>query len=311
MQFQTVQNDLEHANKALERAIELDPQFAEARRVHALNYVILILDGYSNDTSLLYRAEEELRAVTAIDADLPGLSSTYSAVYLAQGRRELVPWADLERDLERNPSQLNNRLWKGIGLLLADDIAGGKREFRTSLDERPLFGAARMFYADTLRNEGDVAGAIRELNTVLEQAPNSIPAISLLTTAYLDSGDVKRARTLLEENSEAFSGNYVWREKWRCSSRLRVSTEAARQAMDQDTLKHAAAAFPSTIDVAEFYALLGDTNRSLEWLDRAVRNGDERTNWFRRSPRLVSIREDPRFQRLIDTVEARRKTAQP
>ncbi len=162
MQFQTVQNDLERGRVALERAIQLDPQFAEARRFHALTSVFLILNGYSNDTSLLYRAEEELRAATAIDPTLTGLPSSYAAVYITQGRRELVPWAALERELQSDPRHPTNRLWKGIGLWLSGDIAGAKREFRTTLDFLPLFGAARMFYAETLRNEGDVGGAIRE-----------------------------------------------------------------------------------------------------------------------------------------------------
>jgi hypothetical protein len=44
-----------------------------------------------------------------------------------------------------------------------------------------------------------------------------------------------------------------------------------------------------------------------EWLDAAVRRGDERVEWFRRNPRLASIRDDPRFQRIIDSILARRK----
>jgi hypothetical protein len=30
-----------------------------------------------------------------------------------------------------------------------------------------------------------------------------------------------------------------------------------------------------------------------------MRNGDERTEWFRKSPRLASIRDDPRFAQII------------
>jgi tetratricopeptide (TPR) repeat protein len=311
MQFQTVQNDLERGRVALERAIQLDPQFAEARRFHALTSVFMILNGYSNDTSLLYRAEDELRATTAIDPTLTGLPSSYAAVYITQGRRELVPWAELERELQSDPRHPTNRLWKGIGLWLSGDIAGAKREFRTTLDFLPLFGAARMFYAETLRNEGDVGGAIQESITVLEQAPNNISAISWLTMAYLDTGDTTRARALLEDRRPEFAGNYLWRLAWALLLASEGQHQAAREAMDDQTLKFAAAAFPATIGVVEFYAVLGDTSRALEWLERTVRNGDERTAWFRRNPRLASIRQDPGFNRIIETVEARRKTAQP
>ena len=50
----------------------------------------------------------------------------------------------LERELQSDPRHATNRMWKGIGLWLAGDIAGAKREFRTTLDFLPLFGAARM-----------------------------------------------------------------------------------------------------------------------------------------------------------------------
>ena len=77
--------------------------------------------------------------------------------------------------------------------------------------------------------------------------------------------------------------------------------------MDENTLKFAGAAFPSTLEAAEFFAVLGDSSKAIDWLERAVRNGDERANWFRKDPRLASIRQDPRFQGIINSIEARRK----
>jgi len=80
--------------------------------------------------------------------------------------------------------------------------------------------------------------------------------------------------------------------------------------MDDETLKFAAAAFPSTVAAAEVYALVGDTPKAVEWLEETVRNGDERTDVFRRSPRLGAIRDDPRFKQIIDSIESRRRTVQ-
>jgi eukaryotic-like serine/threonine-protein kinase len=42
------------------------------------------------------------------------------------------------------------------------------------------------------------------------------------------------------------------------------------------------------------------------FLEKAVRHGDERINYFQRNPRLAPIRNDPRFQNIIRSVEARR-----
>ena len=307
LQFQSVQNDLGRAQQAVERALELDPRFAEALRYHATNYAIQILNGYSNDTSLLYRAEEELQEASRIDPGLISLPAAFAAVYLMQGRKELIPWDGLDRGLQQDPSIVNNYLWRGIARWLSGDLVSARQEFRTALDYRPLFGAARMFLSNTLREEGDVQGAIREMEKVLEQAPGNISAITSLASFYLDVGDVDRARTLLESKRAVFAGNYLWRQERALVLAVEGKRQEAIQTMDEETLKFGAAAFPSTLNVAEFYAVMGDTSKALEWVERAVRNGDERTAWFRKSARLASLRDDARFERILASVESRRR----
>jgi hypothetical protein len=83
--------------------------------------------------------------------------------------------------------------------------------------------------------------------------------------------------------------------------------DEALRAMDPETLKWADVNFIQTLHVAEFYAVLGDAPKAIDWLSRAVRNGDERIEWFRKNPLLASIRNDPSFQRIIDSIQARRK----
>jgi Tfp pilus assembly protein PilF len=306
MQFQGVQNDIRRAQQTLERALQIDPGFAEALRYHASNYAILLLNGYSNDTSLLYRAEEELRETARLAPDLLSLPAALATVHLAQGRKELIPWGQLDRALEQDPSNVNNRLWRGIALWLSGDARAAQEEFRRALDLRPLFGPGRMFFAVTLREGSNLEGAIRETEKVLEQAPNNISAVSNLTSFYLDRGDPVSARTLLEARRDLYAENYLWRQSWALVLAVEGRREEAIAAMDDETLKFAAAAFPSTLAVAEFYAVLGNGSRALEWIERAVRNGDERTAWFRANPRLASIREDPRFEQILASVESRR-----
>jgi tetratricopeptide (TPR) repeat protein len=309
IQFQQVQNDIPRAQQYLERALALDARFAEALRYHATNYAILILNGYSNDVSLLYKAEEELMQASGIDPRLPGLPSALATVYLTQGRKELVPWDQLDEALRQNPSHVNNRLWRGIASWLAGNTGAAQQDFRTILTQVPLMGPARMFLGETLRETGDVQGAIGELNRVLEQAPNNIAAIQWLTLAHLDNGDLPKARQLLEDQRSIFSANYLWQSLSALTLASAGERDDALKVMNAETLKFAAAAFPSTLVVAEFYAVLGDSSQAIEWLERTVRNGDERTELFRRSTRLTAVRQDPRFQRIVDSVQSRRRSS--
>ena len=69
MNFLAFQNDIPLARKTFEHALELDPHFASARLQHANMLVIEIYNGYANDESVLYQAEEELHQA---EQALPG-----------------------------------------------------------------------------------------------------------------------------------------------------------------------------------------------------------------------------------------------
>ena len=56
-----------------------------------------------------------------------------------------------------------------------------------------------------------------------------------------------------------------------------------------------------------FYALQGDHSKAIELLQLAIARGDELVSYFRRNRRLATLRDDPRFQSILKSVEARRK----
>jgi serine/threonine protein kinase len=300
--FQSVQNDIPKAQSILERAIVIDPHFAAALENHALLYVILLLNGYTNDRSVLYKAEEELRLAAKEDPNLLTLPRSQAAVYMAQGRKELIPFEQMNRD-----SNINLEIWRMIVDIFTGRAAQAQVRGTNILERDPLVGAPRMFLGDTLRTQGDIPGAIRELQKVLEQAPGNITAIRFLALAYMDTGDLQAARTLLEEKMPQFAQNYMWREVWALLLAVEGKRDEALQAMDAETQKFVSAAFVATLDGAEFYAVMNDSAKAVEWLERAVSNGDERVDWFRKNPRLSSIQKDERFLRIIDSIEARRK----
>ena len=306
MNVQRVQSDLVRGQQLLERAIALDPHFSEARRYHAINYAVRIINGDAVDPSTLYQAEQELRQVAAEAPNLVSLPSALTAVYLMQGRRELVPTEALERVLVETPAHRDTIFWLAILAWLEEDNSAVKDLTSRIRTREPLWSPPRMFLADTLRTEGDVPGAIRELEKVLEQAPGNISAVRLLVLSYLDAGDLNRAQTAVESARASFERNYMWRLTRALLLARQGRRDDAIAAMDEETLKFAGTAFVSTLDAAEYYALLGDVPRGLEWLERAIRNGDERLTWFRKNPRLAGIRQDARFAAIMTSLEARR-----
>jgi tetratricopeptide (TPR) repeat protein len=301
-----VQNNIPQALDTFNRALAIDSHFSEARRAHAFYLIIHLLNGYTNDVAQVYRAEEELRQVAVEAPDLVNLPSSQAALYLVLGRKELVSLEKLEEAERRNPHIVQTGIWRGILFQLVEQNNEAKDVFNDLLKDQPTRGAPRQLLGEILRTEGDVDGAIRAEMRVLEQAPANISAISVLTTTYLDTHNLTAARALLEEKRPLFSGNYYWKLVWALLLAAEGKRVDALQAMDEGVLRFADIMFWATLPVADFYALLGDHSKAVDWVGKAVRNGDERINYFRRNPRLVAIRDDPRFQSIIRSVEARR-----
>ncbi len=307
MLFVLRQQDLQRSQQMLERALEIDPHFAEARAWYGFTHLLKLDAGESNDTAWLYKAEEELRRALQDDPSCGRAHSALAALYFFQGRKELIP-AEAEMALKTNPEEVDAPIWLGMYHHFNGDDAQAMSLAKQLLDRDPLFYPARINYADLLRIQGDKAGAIRELEKVLEQDPQNVYGIQYLSRVYLDAGNLAPARGTLERARRQDRANLLLRlTGWSLLLALEGKRAAALKEMDGEVLKYAAAVPPVTANAAEFYAILGDQEKALDWLERAVRNGDERDQWFQRDPLLANVRSHPRFQQILASIADRRQ----
>lgn len=96
--------------RMLERALAFDPKFAAARAEYAFSNVVMLFEGSSNDPSLLYKAEEEIRQALQNDPGCGRAHSVLAVIYLLQGRKELIP-GEVNRALRANPDR--PKRWTG------------------------------------------------------------------------------------------------------------------------------------------------------------------------------------------------------
>ncbi len=298
--------DLPHARQMLERALTIDPQFAAARAEYGFTYLLLIDSGSSNDTSVLYKAEEELRRTLQDDPTSARAHSALAAVYLYQGRKELMP-QEAEKALALDPNNLDALNWLQNYHDLNGEHAAAEALARRMLELSPTFFPARMNLGEIRRELGDAAGAIREQEKVLEQDPQNIFALVYLGRTYLEAGDLRRARETLARIPTEQRGNFQARLAWAVLLAREGKRAEARKEMDEEVLKYGAVVPNLTAMLAQFYAGIGDEEKALDWLDRAVRGGDERLEWFLRDPLLGGIRDHPRFQQIADSITFRRQ----
>jgi Flp pilus assembly protein TadD len=78
--------------------------------------------------------------------------------------------------------------------------------------------------------------------------------------------------------------------------------EEARAEINEAVKRNAAVDPDIAYAVGSVYALEGDRDQAFEWLNRSVALGNENRPLFEHDPNLLRIREDHRFQQLLERV---------
>ncbi|MBC7796698.1 MAG: tetratricopeptide repeat protein, partial [Pyrinomonadaceae bacterium] len=80
-------------------------------------------------------------------------------------------------------------------------------------------------------------------------------------------------------------------------------TEEARANITERALQMARADHDMAYWTASAYALLGEKENALDWLERAIKLGNENLEWFERDKNLDSIRNEQRFRDLMEQIK--------
>ena len=310
MLFLITQLNIARGRQMLERALELDPHFAEAHAWYGFTHLLLLETGQSNDAALLYKAEEDLRRALQDDPNSGRAHSALAAVHYYQGRKELVP-DESRKALKANPNDLDAYTWLMAYHEFNGEYTEAEALAKQVMERAPLFFPARINYGEYRRQQGDLAGAVRAQEKILESDPQNLYGIFFLARAYVDGNELRKARLTLESGRPSDRQLYMFRVMSALLLALEGNRTAALKEADTEVLKYAAVVPIFTYYLAEFYAILGESEKALEWLERAVRHGDERDEWFRRDPLLANLREHPRFQQIIASIAYRRQQRAP
>jgi tetratricopeptide (TPR) repeat protein len=306
MLFLKSQVDLGRARPMLERALGLDPGFAEARGWYGLLHILTVDIGESNDVGLLYRAEEEVRRALKDDPNSGLAHSALGIIYFYKGRMELAR-GEFQLARKLNPLDLNADIWMICYLQLRGSNLAAQELARKLIRREPLLFPARMNLADLLRERGDKAEALRELDKILETDPQNLYAILYDARVYMDADELGRARASLDRAPPEDRRSYQFRGVLALLLALEGKPEDARREMDAEVLKYLGLNPNQTLVAAEFYSVLGESDRAFEWLERAVRSGDERDEWFTRNPMFTRLRGDRRFKQVLESIAFRRQ----
>jgi len=268
--YQFRQQGFEFARQMFARAIVIDPQYARAYA------------GVADCCSFLYMyfdsSEENLKEADAAS----------------------------RKAVEIDPGSAEAHASRGLAVSLSQRFDEAKIEFETALRLDPKNFEAHYLYARSLAGQGNLAEASKLFEKACEIDPDDYNAPILL------------AQTLhgLERTEES---NTAYRKALQVVNKhLELNPDDARAVNlgaaalchlgDRDeAVKWAGKATvidpdnPSVLyNVACVYAQLGEIERGIDCLEQSITTGMGQKEWIENDPDLNPLRENPRFQSLLD-----------
>ncbi len=270
--YTMTRTDYEHAIRMFQQAIDLDPKYALAYAG--------IADAYSH----LFRYADGSRA----NAE-KALEVSENAVAL-------------------DPDSAEARASRGLAMFINEEYVEAEQEFRMARELNPNLYEAYYYSGLAYSSQGNFEKAVEMYTKAKEVNPADYQATIFLAQAYASLGrrhDEMRARLSsldlierhLKMNPHDTRALYVGANQLCNVGELEKGRELAERALGQDENE------PIVLyNVACFFAMQGDPDRSLELLTRAVERGWGDRAWLETDSDLDSLRQDERFMRLLDKI---------
>jgi tetratricopeptide (TPR) repeat protein/TolB-like protein len=178
------------ARRAAQRALDLDPNLAEAHA--SLADVLLHFD---RDWQA---ADHEYRRSIQCNPDYALGYHWYANLLSARGQHDAAHMAIMHA-LEINPVSIITLVWAGVTSHLAHQFDDAIRHYQSALELDPQFIWAHMYMAQALEQKGNLKEALREFETTdwLAGGNNCVKAMKAHTHAV--AGDTCSAREILNE----------------------------------------------------------------------------------------------------------------
>jgi len=301
--FRTVSmEDCDAAIANFKRAVELDPQFALASSGLGACYANRVFKGLGNYDDFT-AAETAFSKAIKYDPEVLEARVLMVMIYLSRGEKKKAR-AEIKILQEQFPNDAALYFVKGTMSRLDGDyevaLKAWERLVRLDPAARVVasYNRARIYMYQDRYDE-----AIAELDAGAKMEPDH-PLIKFFRSRvfyYQDKLDeaIALIRDVLEHNPKM---NGI-RPVLAVYLAKQGKNEEARAQLTADAEKAADADHDSALWTASAYTLLGEKEKALDWLEHAVKLGNENRPWYENDSTLESLRNEPRFIALMESIK--------
>ena len=267
-------DDIESARQMFLKAIEIDPEYAPAYAGLADTYTEFWRNYESTDENLEQADEASLKAV------------------------------------EMDPDLAEARAARGYALGQQREYEEARQEFETAISLNPKLFEAYYYFGTVAFAQGELERAGEMFEKASEVAPDDIRALQLLPQIYRSLGredevqEASQRRLALAERLLELDPDDVQTLLYGANALATLgererSLEWAARVLEVDT-DDALVLY----NIACFYSLAGEVKPALEALERSYEAGLADPEWMRQDSDLDNLREEARYQALVERMEA-------
>ena len=293
---------LRQAIERLERAVELDPEFAMAHSELADCYALLNWYVEPPPSGAWERAKESaLRAVDA-DPNLPEAHASLGFVRLHYDR----DWVDAERELRKaiqlKPSNQVAHRWYAYSLSAMGRHDEAYAEIERARQISPQSAVIATAVANVLFLAGKFDEAVAQARKSLELDPGAVAAHTILRWAYELKGMHNEAMAAFEQE-RSFAGDTPTTHAKRAHVLAATGKRDEARSILEEIIAKRHQSWVTAYEIAIIYTWLGDFENAFRWLAQAEREHAVGFTFVRVDPHLAKLRTDPRFADLMRETE--------
>jgi tetratricopeptide (TPR) repeat protein len=286
-------------NKALayaDQAIKLDANYSPAWALRSDVYERMASEGFFDTDEGFRRARADAERAIALD---PNSAAGYLALASVQAFYEL-DWKDAGTSMDKaaalQPGSVELLTLRASmqGMLGHLDEAIELQKQAIALD--PLQASAYVVQAYQLSEAGRYAEAIVQLQKAKELNPQH---------AFIHSAmaDILRGQGRLQD---ALAEIQLEQSPWaKLQSEAMIYHDLGRQRDAEAALKELIekSAKDSAFQIAEVYVYFGESDKAMDWLERAYQQHDSGLTLLKVDPLLNNLRQNPRYIQLLEKMQ--------
>jgi tetratricopeptide (TPR) repeat protein len=289
---------LRQAIERLERAVELDPEYAIAHAELADCYALLnwYVEPPPGEAWRLAK-QSATRAVNA-DPELAEAHASLGFVRLHYDRDWDTAERELRKAIQLKPSNQVAHRWYAYSLSAMGRHEEAFAEIERGREISPQSPVIATAVANVLFLAGRFDDCIKQCRKALELDAGAVAAHTVLRWAYEKKGMHNEALAAYEQE-RVFAGDTPTTHAKRAHVLAATGRHDEARVILQEILARRQEHWVTAYEIAIIYCLLGDRENAFEWLAHAEREHAVGFTFVRVDPHLESLRSDPRFNDLL------------